>query len=85
MSQDVFQRKLNEAYQGIDNVCGIADIIAGETPQGHDTAMVKMLEASRKSSISLNSEKVQVTFYKVYKLQFKQHTVDFYGHRLTDV
>ena len=50
VSQDVFQRKLDEACQGIDNVCGIANdiIIACETAQEHNTAMVKMLEASRK-------------------------------------
>ena len=76
VSQDVFQRKLDKAYQCIDKVCGIADdiITAGETLQEHDTAMVRMLEASRKNNISLNSE----------KLQFKQQKVNFYGHRLTD-
>ena len=35
--------------------------------------MLKMLEASRKNNISLNSE----------KLRFKQQKVDFYGHRLS--
>ena len=66
---------LDDAYQDIENVCGIADdiIVAGETPQEHDDAMLKMLEASRKNNISLNSE----------KLQFKQQKVDFYGHRLS--
>ena len=55
-------------------MCGIADIIvSGETPQEHDEAMLKMLKASRKNNISLNSE----------KLQFKQQKVDFYGHRLS--
>ena len=35
--------------------------------------MLKMLEASRKNNISLNSE----------TLQFKQQKIDFYGHRLS--
>ena len=55
-------------------MCGIADdIVAGETPPEHDEAMLKMLEASRKNNINLNSE----------KLQFKQQKVDFYGIRLS--
>ena len=66
---------VNSIVCNIKDVCGIADdiIVAGETPQEHDDAMLKMLEASRKNNISLNSE----------KLQFKQQKVDFYGHRLS--
>ena len=75
VSQDIFQKKLDDAYQDIENVCGIADdiIVAGEAPQEDDEAMLKMLEASRKINISLNSE----------KLQFKPQKADFYGHRLS--
>ena len=75
-SQDAFQPKLDEVYAGIKNVSGIADdiIVAGETPEEHDEAMVKMLEASRRNNIGLNSE----------KLQFKQSSVNFFGHKITD-
>ena len=75
VSQDIFQKKLDDAYQDNENVCGIADdiIVAGETPQEHDDVMLKMLEASRKNNINHNSE----------KLKFKQQKVYFYGHRLS--
>ena len=76
MSQDVFQPKLDATYQGIPNVTGIADdiIVAGKTPEEHDTAMIRLLDACRANNIGLNSD----------KLQFKQHKVDFYGHTITD-
>ena len=76
MSQDVFQPRLDAAYQGIANVTGIADdiIVAGSTIEEHDRALVEMLEASRKANIGLNSE----------KFQFRQSKVRFYGHVITD-
>lgn len=75
VSQDIFQRKLDQVYQGIPNVTGIADdlIIFGSTPQEHDKAFIQMMEASREGNIGLNSD----------KLQFKQNQVNFYGHKLT--
>ena len=75
VSQDVFQRKLDEVYRDIDNVTGIADdiIISGATQQEHDIAFAKMLNATKENNVSLNSS----------KLQFKQPTVNFYGYTLS--
>ena len=75
VSQDIFQRKLDEVYKGIPNVTGIADdiIIAGSTQQEHDEAFMTMLEAARKNSVGLNST----------KLQLKQKSVSFFGHTIT--
>lgn len=75
VSGDIFQRKLDAVFQNIPNITGIADdiIIFGRTEQEHDQAFVNMLEACRKANIGLNSDKVQ----------FKQHSVKFYGHILT--
>ena len=75
VSQDVFQRKLDEAFRGIPNVTGIADdiLVSGSTMEEHDIALKAMLEASRKNNIGLNSE----------KLQFRQRSVSFYGHTLS--
>ena len=55
---------------------GIADdiVVCGSTETEHDQAFCKMLEATRKHNVSLNSE----------KLQFKQTKVDFFGHVLTE-
>ena len=76
VSQDAFQRRLDDVYKGIKNVCGIADdiIACGQTPEEHDLAVLQMLEATRKNNISLNSK----------KLQFKQPTVNFFGIVITD-
>lgn len=76
VSQDIFQRKLNEVYKDIPNVTGIADdiLVVGETQEEHDEAFLKMLKASRANNIGLNSE----------KLQFKQESVEFYGHTFSE-
>ena len=75
VSQDIFQRKLDEIHKKIPNVTGIADdiIVFGSTEEEHDQAFVNMLEATRANNVSLNSE----------KLQFKQQSVNFFGHTLT--
>ena len=75
VSQDIFQRKLDDVYKNIPNVTGIADdiIVFGSTEKEHDQAFVNMLEATRANNVSLNSGKVQ----------FKQQSVNFFGHTLT--
>ena len=77
LSQDIFQRTLDEVYRGITNVMGIADdiVVRGSTAAEHDQAFCEILKATRKHNFSLNSE----------KLQFKQTQVDFYGHTLTEI
>ncbi|XP_077972709.1 uncharacterized protein LOC144427401 [Styela clava] len=74
--KDIFQKKLDDIFQNIPNVTGIADdiIVYGETPEEHDKSFIKMLNECRKNNIGLNSE----------KLQFKQRKVEFYGHSLSD-
>ena len=75
VSQDIFQRKLDDVYKNMPNVTGIADdiIVFGSTEKEHDQAFVNMLEATRANNVSLNSGKVQ----------FKQQSVSFFGHTLT--
>ena len=75
VSQDIFQRKLDDIYKNIPNVTGIANdiIVFGSTEEEHDQAFVNMLEATRANNVSLNSA----------KLQFKQESVDFFSHTLT--
>ena len=45
LSQDIFQRKLDEVYRGIPNVMGIADdiIVCGLSEQEHDKAFTECL------------------------------------------
>ena len=76
VSQDIFQRKLDEILRDIPNVVGIADdiLVFGSTDIEHDQAFINMSEACRKNNVGLNSE----------KLQFKQEKINFYGHTLTE-
>ena len=69
VSQDIFQRKLDDIYKNIPNVTGIADdiIIFGSTEEEHDQAFISVLETTRANNVSLNAA----------KLQFKQPSVDF--------
>ena len=61
VSQDIFQRKLDNIYKNMPYVTGIADdIIAfGSTEDEHDQAFVNKLEATRANNVSLNSAKLQ--------------------------
>ena len=45
VSQDIFQRKLDDIYKKISNVIGIADdiVVFGSTEEEHDQAFVNML------------------------------------------
>ena len=75
VSQDVFQRKLDEILKDVPNVAGIADdiLVYGRTDTEHDLAFINMLETCRQNNVGLNSE----------KLQFKKGKVKFFGHTLT--
>ena len=75
VSQDIFQPKLDDIYNHIPNITGVADdiIVLGSTEEEHDQEFMNMLAATRANNVSLNST----------KLQFKQDSVDFFGHTLT--
>ena len=76
LSQDIFQSKLDEVYQHISNVMGIADdiVVCGSTESEHNQAFCEMPEATHKHNVSLNSE----------ELQLKQTQIDFFGHLLAE-
>ena len=61
VSQDIFQRRLDDIYGNIPNVTGIANdiILFGSTQEEHDYAFLNMLTATRANNVSLNSEKLQ--------------------------
>lgn len=75
ISLDIFQWKLDDIYKNTPNVTGIANdiIVFGSTEEEHDQAFVNIPKATRVNNVSLNSE----------KLQFKQQSVNFFGHTLT--
>ena len=62
MSQDVFQRKIDEVYEPCAGAVGIADDIAvhGKGSENHDLHLHAAMERTRKYNISLNNEKTLI-------------------------
>ena len=75
VSQDIFQMKVDEVYEGCKGVIGIADDInvhsAGETQ--HDYNLHETMERSRKSNVSLNYDKIFL----------KRDSIKFFGNIYT--
>ena len=73
---DAFQQQLDQALSGLKGVTGIADdiLIWGHTEKDHDETLNQLLQRCKDIGIHLNRE----------KFQYKQRTVKFYGHILTD-
>ena len=72
LTSDIFQRKLDEVYENLPGVTGIADdmVIYGTSTEEHDRNFLRFLEVTRKHNLHLNKD----------KLQFHKETVDFFGH-----
>ena len=75
-AQDVFQKKIDMTYEGLNGVFAIADdiIVSGEDDDDHDRNLAKMMERTKEVGLSLNASKCEI----------KQRKVKFYGHYLTD-
>ena len=71
MSQDVFQTKIDQTFEGCEGVAGIADdiVVFGKTIEEHDRNMHGMLERCQGTGLKLNPEKCFV----------KQEKIRFYG------
>ena len=72
---DVFQRKLDEIYEGLPGVTGIDDDIAiyGQNKEQHYRNFLCFLEVIIKVGVQLNAD----------KLQFQLTEVSFFGHHWT--
>ncbi len=72
VSQDVFQRHLDDIMRPIRNVKGIADdlVCAGSTETEHDQSMIQLLDVCRDNNLKLNSNKIH----------FKKDEIHFYSN-----
>ena len=70
VAQDIFQSKLDEIFNGMKGVPGIADdmITYGATEQEHDENFLNFMENCMINNLTLNAEKIQ----------FKQSQVSFH-------
>ena len=69
---DVFQKKLDEIFQNVQGITGIADdmIIYGKLRDEHDIHFLNFLSIVRKNNLRLNAS----------KLQFQLEEVSFFRH-----
>ena len=72
VSQDVFQKQLDSALEGLSGVTGIADdtFVFGSAEQEHNKNLAGLMEQARQKGIVFNKD----------KLQFKRTEVHFFGH-----
>ena len=75
LSQDVFQKQLNTALEGLDGVTGIANgtFVYGSSEVEHDRNLTKLMERTQQKGVVFNKDKVQ----------FKCKEVSFFGHTWT--
>lgn len=74
-AQDEFQRRVDEAYEGLPGVAAIVDdiIVYGRTKEEHDANLRAMLMRTRERGIKLNKEKSVICVPEV----------NYFGHTLT--
>ena len=72
VASDVFQKKLDEIFQNVQGVTGIADdmIIYGKSRDEHNVHFLNFLSIVRKNNLRLNAS----------KLQFQLEEVSFFRH-----
>ena len=79
---DVFQRKLDQYFEKIDNVIVIADDIMvvrkQQNHRDHDIALTNLLETARKTNIHLNYDKLH---YKKTEVDFLRETYTTDSHK----
>ena len=72
VSQDVFQRKMDEVFSDLQGITGIADdtFVYGSSEEEHDKNLLRRLDRARTKNIKFNPT----------KLQLKVKETTFFGH-----
>ena len=71
MSQDIFQTRIDQTFEGCHAVIGIADdiVVYGDSEASHDTNMHGMISRCKETGLKLNRDKCFI----------KQDQIKFYG------
>ena len=71
MSQDVFQSKIDQTFEGCEGVIGIADdiVVAGKSEEEHVRRLHEVISRRRSTGLKLNPEKCKI----------KEQKIKFYG------
>jgi len=74
-AQDIFQRKMDETFEGIEGVTPLIDdvIVHGRTREEHDANLRKALQRAEQKNLKLNPEKLTVGAQQV----------EYFGHLIT--
>ncbi|MEW8548052.1 MAG: RNase H-like domain-containing protein [Candidatus Thiodiazotropha sp.] len=66
-SQDIFQRKVDEIFEGLQGVTSICDdiLVFGRSRAEHDLNLEKVLQKSRENGLRFNPEKCQIGLTEV--------------------
>ena len=75
-SQDEFQRRIDEIYEGLPGIVTIVDdlLVFGATREEHDSNLHKVMQRSRERGVKLNIDKLEVGVPEVR----------YFGHILSD-
>ena len=75
VSSEIFQKRLDQALEGLEGVIGVSDdiIVHGETEEEHDRNLMNLLKLCRKIGLRLNRGKAEI----------KKKEITFLGHLIT--
>ena len=75
VSSEIFQKRLDQALEGLQGVIGVSDdiIVHGQTEEEHDLNLKNLLDLCRRVGLRLNREKAEI----------KKNEISFLGHLIT--
>ena len=75
VSSEIFQKRLDQALEGLEGVIGVSDdiIVHGETEEEHDRNLMNLLKLCRRIGLRLNRGKAEI----------KKQEITFLGHLIT--
>ena len=76
VTSDVFQKKLNEVFQNVQGITGMADdmILFRRSQEEHDVCFLNFLSIVRKNNLQLNALKLQFQLKEVSFFRYKWNT-----------
>lgn len=74
-AQDVFQKKVDQTFEGLPGVIGIVDdiVVYGKDDAEHDANLIRLMDRTREVGLRLNPNKCKI----------RQEEIKFFGHIIT--
>ena len=73
VSQDIFQKQLDTAFEGLDGITSKADdtFVYGSSPEEHDRNLIKLMERAQEKGVVFNKDNLQ---FKCKEVRFFEHS-----------